>query len=757
MQKNKVFCDIILNLHRKLVIFALLLDIIMVEQALKSVEKTNDAAEQGLAGALAVISSNAPAKMPALKQKSIKESVTYQNNRNNILATLQMAQVKFQPFGNPNILHDKMQIMVDKPLPEYNRAHAKAYSGLDLNDPNKQVVALVVESYFPYRSNVVSGLKGQNIPNMADLLDAGVVFIESFGENRMVLFYEKPMGEKLIDFLAKQKMSSYSEVIRLVVSPIAAVLMRLQAANIAHGAINPQNIYIQDGVLTLWDCAAEPCGYDQPDIYEPVERLVAKSGMRGEPNLISDIYALAILVLDCLGLIEGKKNFTHLQLYPAYIQKGAYAVVVDENKLPSQFNDLMRGVLCDNPLERWGLETILAFIGGKRFNLIPLNPPRDTARPLSFAGADYSSLRSAANAFFLNPELAIKTISDNKLSKWVDTLLQRNDDLREDIKKMQQRAERTPSKSRACDEIVAKTISTLDPFSAIRYKKMAVAATSLPQAFCESFKNGDLAGQLLLREMIDAELAGYWRDLHDNNARQLKWNPEEARLLLQNNAACFGIERVLYDLNPSLPCLSRNYLKYNSLSAKHMMLVLEGLAKEKSETDSLYDKHLISFLASRAGIKKDLPLGNFHGYAAFVSSNELKAIATLAIVQNKLKIESLPALSCWAALKIADLVEQFHGFEVRKAISRDLQAVLPKGNLLYLLKILQNSEYFGRDMGGHAAALQIFARNEIKIKQLRNKDKIENRANEIGEKIALSGGLLLLIFMFYVVGAKYLF
>jgi hypothetical protein len=731
----------------------------MVEQAqaLKTTMQNDNQAESAAASALAVINPAVAKSTIPFKQKSIEESVTYQNNRKNILATLQMLQVKFQPFGKPNIWQDKMQIIFESPLHEYDRAHAKAYHAIHLIESEKQLIAYVVEPYYPYRQSALQSLKGQHIPNMIELLDFGVVFIEALGENRMVLFYERPKGEKLSAILEKQKFSSYNEIMRLVINPLIAVLMRLQSLNVAHGSINPRNIYLQDGVITLAECISEPCGYDQIDIYESIERLVAISGMRGDPTLASDVYALAVLSLDCLGLIENKKTFSRAQLYPAYVQKGVYSVLVDEEKLPLQLFDLMRGVLTENPLERWGVEQLSAFSGGKKYNLIPPTPPRDTARPFAFLGNDYSSFLSVANAFFLNPESAIKVISDTKMTKWVDTLLQRNDDLRDDIKKMQQRAERAPSKSRTCDELVAKTISRLDPFAAIRYKKNAASANGIPQAICESFKNGDLAAQLVLREIIESELAGYWRDLNDYNARQLKWNPEEARFLLQSNAAGFGIERVLYELNPTLPCLSRTYGKYNSLSAKHMMMVLESLAKDKADSENLYDKHLLAFLMARAGIKKDVQLGSFFGYSAFSGSNELKAIAILAAVQLKLKMDSLPALTCWAALKIADLIEQFHGLDVRRAISRDLQTVLPKGYLSYLLKILQNKEYFGRDMSGHAAALQVFARNQVKIKHFKDKDRIEKRANEVGEKIALSFSLLLLIFMFYVVGAKYLF
>ncbi len=717
----------------------------------------NAAVAPAAAGALVHSSGGADAPAVAVKSvKSITDSVTYQNNRKYILATLQTLQNNFSPLGAPNILRERFEINVEQQLAQFSRTHAKAYRATDAKYPDKLCVALVVEPYFPHRHLMIEALKGQQNPHLSELLDAGVVHVEAWGEARMVLFYEQPKGEKLsdlmADLMADKPFCNQSDVLKQVVAPIIAAIAKLHSLGVVHGGINPQNIYVHERNLTLWDCVAQPCGYDSQDIYEPVERLSADTNMRGAPTLEADIYAIAVLALDACGLLNGKKQFTAKQLYPAMLQKGAYNLLVAEEAITSsQLLDLTRGVLCDNPKERWGIEQINNLVNGKRYNLIQIGTLKETSRAFAFAGIEHITMRSLAFSYVNNWEQALLSIRDVKLVKWIDTLLQKNENLKEMIERMNQRAIRSTSKGKISDEIISKTISTLDPFGAIRTKQMAISATAVGQTLCSAFKAGDLAQQVAVREIIEAELAGFWRDLSSYNSAQLKWSPEQMRLLVQSSSVGFGMERALYELNQTLPCLSRTYARYHSLSAKHMMLVLESSAKNHAD-DKLYDKHMLAFLAARAGIVKDVKI-KVNGMQ---SSTELQAIMLLSSVQEKLKMDSLPALSCWAALKITDIIEQFHGLDVRQAISRDMQAVLPRGRLGYLLSVLYNKEHIARDVEGHSKAVRMFGRNNVRIKYYKDKAIIARKAEISGQKFALSLSVIMLLAVIYVVVEKYI-
>jgi hypothetical protein len=129
----------------------------------------------------------------------------------------------------------------------------------------------------------------------------------------------------------------------------------------------------------------------------------------------------------------------------------------------------------------------------------------------------------------------------------------------------------------------------------------------------------------------------------------------------------------------------------------------------------------------------------------------------LASVQEKLKLDALPALCCCAALKIAEMIEEFHGLEVRQAISRDMLMVLPRGRLSYLLKILHNKDNINRDIEWHHKAVQMFMRGNSKINHYRNKEMIAKKAEKEGQRFALSISLLILLVVSYGMIIKYMF
>jgi serine/threonine protein kinase len=737
----------------------------MAEQALKKKDSMQDDADKPLSSSSPSMRGNAaasgaPATPVAQEKKEVSEpqltdSFTYQQNRKAILAALQTIPVNYQPFGQPNLVKDRYQIEPHKELSEFHRTHAKAYAARDVQHPEKEYVAYVCAPYFPARHGVVQALKGQHIRHVLELIEAGIAFIEPWQENRMVLIYERPQGVTLESVITQQPYCSPIDAVKQIVVPIAAAMAKMASSGVVHGSINPRNIYVHEKNLVLGECAAEPASMDHPAIYEPLERLSAEDGLRGVPTRESDIYALAVLVLDACGFLGNKKLLTRQQLLPAYYARGAYNVLVDETAVPYQLLDMMRGALTDNPTERWGMEQLVNFAAGKKYNLIPVNAPRDTTRAYPFAGTDYVTLRSLAYGYTTQWDSSIASIKDVKFVKWMDTITYKND-MKEKIERMHVRASRSAAKGKGADEIIAKTITTLDPYGALRVKQTALTASALPYALCVAFKDGDLGKQLALREIVEFELAGYWRDAHDYNYSKLSYSPEVIRALLQVQSAGFGMERVLYEVNAELPCMSRNYARYYALNVKTMLMVLESVAKEKAAHDKLYDKHLLAFIAARANINKEVKIKDFRDYPELQNNNELSSIVLLAMAQEKAKIESLPALCCWAGLRVAEMIEHFHSYEVRQHFSRDIQAILPRGRLSYLVRVLQNRDYIMRDVQGHQKAIATFQRNTARIAQFRDKAAIKRRAERGGLRVALGVSLSILCVVTYIVMAKYI-
>jgi eukaryotic-like serine/threonine-protein kinase len=557
-----------------------------------------------------------------------------------------------------------------------------------------------------------------------------------------VIIYTKPEGGTLAALLESGQVFKPSEVMKKLIMPLAVVLNKLETLGITHGCINPRNIFVTAGGLVLGDCVAEPAGSMQPLIYEPIEHLLAMPEARGNGRIASDMYALAMLTLDAMGELSNRKQLTRTQLIALILARGSYNLCVNEGLFPSQLVDVFRGILIENAAERWTTEHLILCVGGKRYNLVPPNTPRDSNRPHSFDGVEFYTLRSLACAYGEKVDKAIENIRDPKLMKWLEIIPYRND-AKEGMEKIVQRARRTSPTSSQRHEIVARAIATLDPQSPLRYKEIAAQPDHLSQLSIHCITTHDLQTQAMLAEMMLADLLIFWRDLAPSNFKALPWDAEVVRLLVRYHSIGFGAERLMYEMNPTMPCLSKPYLPYHVTNAKTMLQVLDYEACN-GKALALHDRHLMAFIAARAGIRKELKLTEFKDYPALYNSSALQAIVILARAQEKTKVGALHGVCTQAMLPIIELIESFYSVNVRESFSADLQTVLPKGNLSYLVRVLHNHEYIVRDREGYGLAKEKYARNTRRLHQLQDKRALFARAQEKGLRTAFCLSLMLL-------------
>src|SRR3546814_8436095 len=66
-----------------------------------------------------------------------------------------------------------------------------------------------------------------------------------------------------------------------------------------------------------------------------------------------DYYALGVLVLVLLCGGNPVPGLSEHELVEAKISKGSYAALVGETRLSLPMVEVLRGLLCDNPEERW--------------------------------------------------------------------------------------------------------------------------------------------------------------------------------------------------------------------------------------------------------------------------------------------------------------------------------------------------------------------------------------------------------------------
>src|SRR3546814_12871957 len=91
----------------------------------------------------------------------------------------------------------------------------------------------------------------------------------------------------------------------------------------------------------------------QPSIYEPVDAAMAMPEGRGQGVPADDYYSLGVLVLVLLCGGNPVPEMSEHELVEAKITKGSYAALVGETRLSLPMVEVLRGLLCDDPDERW--------------------------------------------------------------------------------------------------------------------------------------------------------------------------------------------------------------------------------------------------------------------------------------------------------------------------------------------------------------------------------------------------------------------
>ncbi len=686
-----------------------------------------------------------------------EQSVSYQKNRQMLLQHLSNlpAVEPYPGHSSPNVLNERYELLPSQELPQFTKQYAKAYAVKDLQNLDQKCIGYVTDHYQQYRHHALTSLQGVVHRHLIELLDAGVIYCKEWNSSRCLIVYRQPEGTTLQSLLEQGEYYKSTDALKQLIVPITAVLHKFNALDIGHGSIHPGNIFIQeDGTLVLGDCIAEPAGSQQPLIYEPLEHLLAMREARGESKLCADVYALAILVLDCCNLLGSKKQWSQEQLAHSIFNIGTYHSFVNEEIIPGHLVDFFRGVLHEIPQDRWNTEQLIQYAGGKRFNLIPASAPRDTKRSYEFEGLEHYTTRKLAHSYHQQWDNTLRSLKDKYLMKWIETIGYQQE-LKDRMVNISGMANNITGKGSRINNLIARAIIALDTNGPIRYQHLSIYPNHMPLLLCNIIEHGDTHNQVLFREILNLDLVSYWREVETRNYDMIPWNPQIINAIMRYKTAGFGIERLMYELNPTMPCMSRDYAHYHAITAKDLLIALNHEAHNKAASAKLTDKHVISFLAARTGIRKEIKPQEYDAYPELKNNLEFQSIIILAYAQDKTKLKSLPGLTTWSAMRLIQMIESFHSKEVRDAFSNDLKKVLPYGKISYIVRILRNKDYIEQDRKGYARSCIVYERNHHKILKLKNKKVLRTRATRGGIKTAFIISLLILFVVCYYLLSKY--
>lgn len=639
--------------------------------------------------------------------------------------------------GGAILLKDRFSVDASKPLPDLDSPSAKAYMAEDRRDIDRPVFALICNPGLPVRLGAMQALKGANFRGVIPLIDWAVAFWAPIGQCTMIIILERPLGGRAQgerDF----RVNEY-DLPRRVIEPLATGLQELSSIGITHRAIRPDNIFFLDRdrqKLVFGECFTSPPGYDQALLYEPVERAMALPGGRGVGSSRDDVYAFGATLVSLIIEQDPMEGISDEDQLTMKTEQGSYATITGGARIPLSLLEPLRGMLNDDVEKRWSPDDIELWLSGRKMTPQQKRRGQRAGLPFTFAGREYYGTRMLARAFSMNIQEAARAIKDEAFETWIRRGLE-DTNLANAIKNMLDiAAAQSGSFMGSDDVVVTRACVLMDQEGPIRYKGFSFMLDGYGPAFAiELLRSGSaqVPAEIIMRDIPDLWYQAQETYAPDASIQQKNFS--QLKIVLNNNELGFGIERCLYEANPSLPCQSPLVIQEYALEIDHLLPALDDAANRVDLKNKPMDRHIAAFIASR--FRQDI---NPHLKALASQEEETRTVgmlSLLAFIQWKLKSDPLYGLASWLGGHLGPAINSYHSRATRREIEREIPRLVRRGSLPEMFDLIDNADRRREDQEGYedAKAEYIAAELEIQDIQGRGEEQI-NKAERMGQQAA---------------------
>ncbi len=637
---------------------------------------------------------------------------------------------KLNPSSVANQIAGRYEITTQR-IQDYSTDFVDAYEVLDTLDDknNSKFYAIVFKKNMPFRLHEIIKLKKIKSPNIYSPIEYGVTQIGSSEEQFFVTILPKPTGQTLRSVISKGFRTDLNFAFQKLLPPIVQALGLLHQSDITHGFINPDNIIIDEtGNVVLSECISEPCGLSQSVFFETIERAQCSHLGKSATSLPSDIYALGMTLFYCIS----GRDLTGVDPQEIIRQKlfqGTFHFLNAAHLLNGQLGDMIRGLAADQVSQRWGLTEIDGILQGRNYSMTDLTDLSYLSRAIIFNGKEYYSKKSLAYEMCLNWDLAKEFMKTDKIKKWLET----NTSEEKYVEALEIFGNLTSSKSLSQklisveDEKLMKLLMILDPEGPIRFKNLIFFKDGIgpllahSMAFSHTETTQLLAAFLFLNVFNIYEVLAslYNMPSLNNSMTQI----DRASEFLKKSEYGFGIERCLYDFNPTLVCQSPVVAKIFCIGLKD---ILEYLDSAELNFEDLVAKKTIScFLASRIVLMTEVKNKELDKFPLVQRSRAYQILGIFAQAQKHARIPNLSNLCATIMQSVRDVLDAaLKSNSIKKAFFDKLATASRTGNILELQKMALNSNHINDDIDGYTEALRKGANIAREIFSFNNKNAI---------------------------------
>jgi len=406
--------------------------------------------------------------------------------------------------------------------------------------------------------------------------------------------------------------------------------------------------------------------------------------------------------------------------------------------VPVGMIEILRGLLADDPRERWTLDELQSWIARRQIKARQCTPPRRASGPLELGGSLHVTARSLAQAIVRDPAAAEKLVRSGALDVWLQRRLGDPERLAAVTLAMGEGMESPAHTAR----LVARIAIALDPRAPVRFGGFAAAPDGFGPALAAAYRSG--AGAAIIAETVVARLPQFWCSV------QSGFRPEQSphlrlfdrlRHLLDDRRPGCGVERLLYELNPGLHCLALAIEHECVIAADEVLPALERASAAGRIGEAPVDRHVAAFLAvhCRAAVSE------WHDDLASADPQQraLAGLQVLARLQSLYGPARVPSLCDRLGQDLPKLIERYHSHSRRQRLGVVLAKLRGKGSLVDMVALVGPGERRRDEAEFQAARGEVAALGRALTALRDGRDTRWRDAVELGGRMAVAAAVVL--------------
>jgi serine/threonine protein kinase len=640
--------------------------------------------------------------------------------------------------GGRVMLNGDIEIFPDRPLQECASFGTKAFEAQDRRRPGA-LLALLSPRHLQPRITSIGSYKNLKTPHALRMHEAGTIYWPPDDCQYFVTVYDMPSDRPLL-----QKDNTFFKVNedKFFVSflkPLALALAEFHAAEMVHGAVVPENIFMVGSLHSetpvLGECMSSAPFLRHSAAFETIERGMAQPSGRGPGSSKNDMYSLGMVVAMTVrgsNPFEGKADD---EIIREKLENGSYGSVISRERMPTGLSEFLRGVLNDDEAHRWDIAQVQRWLEGRHAATRQAPIILKAARPFVFREEKMWDVRSVAYAFSKHTDDAMTVVEGDQFHLWIKRNFE-DANLTERMEKEWAREEKSSPEKRVANMCLA-----LDPQAPIRYKGLSLFPMGFGTALADSMSRHtgesdqvQAYSDIIILQYVTSWITQMIREILDGN--NLIASFEKCRGYLTQKMPGYGIERVLYVLNKEAVCMSPLLKNYFVSSPAHILLALEDMIARERKPDQLIDRHMIAFISVREAKMIDPHLG--HVISRDRAFHVVGVLRTYAMIQKRFNTGNVPAVGKWIIGMLAPAIDKFNDRDLRQEVKKRIENLPSPGDLQTILDLIDSTTATQDDSQKFILARQEFSKLLTEQGNIRNRLKKRREFGiETGVEVAM--------------------